>query len=87
MTRYIVMTACAKMPSSCKGTYRRVAVVETDLPGDEIPKMISDRARGVVRIVETWEARNVGKTRRGAYQKALAAAYGLAVSLENKART
>jgi hypothetical protein len=74
MTRFIVMTAAAHMPSSCKGTYRRVAVVETDLREGENPKFIGDRAKGVVRIVETWERLNCGKTERSAYAKALAEA-------------
>ena len=54
MTRFVVMTSSAKMPGSCWGQYARVAVVETDLP-EGTPKMISDRARGMVRIVQTWE--------------------------------
>jgi hypothetical protein len=53
-TRYIVMRRAAKMPSSIKAPYARVGVVETDLQEGE-PKMLSDRARGVVRIVRTWE--------------------------------
>jgi hypothetical protein len=65
------MTASAKMPSSCKGTYRRIAVVETSLAPGEVPAMISDRAKGVVRIVETWERLHVGKTRRSEYFRAL----------------
>ena len=52
---FIIMTATAKMPNSCWGRYMRVAVVETD---GTRPKMISERARGVVRIVQTWERRN-----------------------------
>jgi hypothetical protein len=47
MDRYIIMTASAKMPSSCKGTYRRVAVVELEPGFTGVPKMISARARGV----------------------------------------
>jgi len=43
-----------------------VAVLEVLAHVNEV-KMISDRARGVVRVVETWEARNVGKTDRCAY--------------------
>lgn len=51
--RYIVKTSSAKMPASCWGTYRRVAVLEVE-PGAK-PAMISERARGVVRVVRTWE--------------------------------
>ena len=58
MDRFIVMTASARMPSSYRGAYRRVAVVETS--GVTEPKMISERARGCVRVVETWERCSVG---------------------------
>ena len=81
MSRFIVMDRTAHMPSSARGMYRRVAVVETDLPEGEEPKMISDRARGVVRLVRTWERLNVGKTERCAFQRALSEAYELAESL------
>ena len=53
------MTSAAAMPQSCWGVYRRVAVLEVD-PGAR-PAMISERARGVRRIVATWERLNVGK--------------------------
>ena len=79
MSRYIVRHACAKMPSSCRGTYRRVAVLEVeDDCDDSKPLMISARARGVVRVVETWEGLNVGKTHRCAFSRALAEANELA---------
>lgn len=76
---YIVQTASAKMPGSCWGTYRHVAVMEVE-PGT-VPAMISTRARGVRRIVQTWERRNVGTTDRCAYQRAGAEAYRLADQL------
>jgi hypothetical protein len=82
MTRYIVMTAAAKMPSTVRSPYRRVAVLEVDLPkGVAYPKMISDRAAGVVRVVRTWERLNVGLTARSAYAKALIEAEALAARL------
>jgi len=71
-TEYIIMTASAHMPNSCWGIYRRVALVEVE-KGVE-PKMISERARGVVRIVRTWENLNVGTTDKCAYRRALAEA-------------
>ena len=80
---YIVATAAAHMPSSCWGRYRRVAVLEIEagLPAGYWPAMISDRARGVVRVVETWESRNVGKTNRCAYRRAMAEAREMAEAL------
>ena len=77
---YIVQTAAANMPSSCWGIYRRVAVLEIDGNVSEI-KMISSRARGVRRVVKTWEKLNVGKTGRCAYNRALAEAAELVARL------
>lgn len=79
---YIVMTAAAAMPATCWGKYRRVAVVEVE-QGAAWPAMISERARGVVRIVATWERRNVGTTERCAYARALTEAQELADKLNN----
>jgi len=81
MSRFIVMDRAAQMPSTVRSPYRRVAVVETTLPEGQEPKMISARAKGVVRIVRTWERQYVGETERCAFQRALAEAYELAESL------
>jgi hypothetical protein len=79
----IVMEAAANMPSSCKGRYKRVAVVviDSDVLRDfdrAFPHCISARARGVVRIVRTWEKLNAGSTDRCAYRRALDEAERLA---------
>jgi hypothetical protein len=71
MHRYIIKTASAKMPNSCWGTYRRVAVLEVD-GGVREPRIIRE-GKGV-RIIRTWEKLSVGKTERCAYQRALAEA-------------
>ena len=84
MTHYIVQTAAAKMPTSCWGTSRRVAVLEVE-DGVESVAMISERAKGVVRVVETWERLNVGTTDRCAYEMALAEAYAMITELEARA--
>jgi hypothetical protein len=84
MARCIVMTAAARMPSSCWGRYGRIAVVEVEDDFDGRPAMISDRARGVVRVVETWERRRVGKTDRCAFRRALAEAEALCASLNEE---
>jgi len=73
---YIVKTSTARMPNSCWGRYRHVAVMEVD-PGT-VPSMISPRARGVRRIVQTWDRRHAGQTDRCAYRVALAEAAALA---------
>ena len=65
-TKFVVKSSTARMPQSCWGTYRRVAVLEVAADAPE-PRMISERARGVVAVVRTWERRSVGSTVRCAY--------------------
>jgi hypothetical protein len=48
--------------------------------------MISERARGVVAVVRTWERRSVGRTARCAYQVAMGEAVELAAKLNEGAR-
>jgi hypothetical protein len=83
MTRYIVMTAAAKVSGKARqyGRYMHAAVVETDLPENEIPKTISDRAKGVVRVVWDSGACSVGKTAISAFARAQAEASALASKL------
>jgi len=47
-TTYVVKSSAARMPASCWGTYRRVAVLE--VVRGTTPRMISTRATGVVRV-------------------------------------
>ena len=70
---YIIMTSSASMPASCCGNYRNVAIVELTPEFAGIPARIDIRAKGVKRIVSK-QAYSVGKTERGAYQRALAEA-------------
>jgi hypothetical protein len=79
-TRFVVMTATARMPSTVKARYRRVAVVEIE-PG-ATPRMISTHARGVVAIVETWERLSVGRTDRCAFARAMREASALCARLD-----
>lgn len=83
-TEFVVLTASAKMPSSCWGTYRRVAVMEVQRGYD--PCRIDTRLRGVVRIVETWERCNVGTSDRCAYSRSVRAAHSLAARLNAQAQ-
>ena len=78
-TTFIVLDKAAKMPNSCWGKYRRVAVLEVEQ--GSIPAMISKRARGVIRVVATWEKLNVGLTERCAFERALSEAHDLARQL------
>lgn len=79
-TRYIVQTSAARMPTSCWGRYRNVAVLEVDADRDSVA-MISTRARGCRRIVSYRGKLNVGSSGRDAYSVALREAYGLAARL------
>lgn len=86
MAMHIVMTASAKMPSSCKGRYGKVAVVQLDqhyTASGKRPKFIGERAKGTLRVV--WESgpQNMGKTAKCAYQRALIEAERYAAELNN----
>jgi hypothetical protein len=85
-TEFIVMTASAKMPSSCKGVYRKVAILEV-LKG-VTPKMISERARGVIRIVALNDRLHAGRdgSRTTAYGKAKMDAERVCAGLNREAR-
>lgn len=52
----VVMSAGAR--SGGKGVYARVAVMR--VMRGTAPKMISERSRGVLRVVRTWEHRQAG---------------------------
>jgi hypothetical protein len=81
---YIVQTACAQMPNSCWGNYRRVAVLRVDEPWTTVA-MISDRAYGCREVVATWERCNVGRRAiRCAYTRAVAEATELAARLNGE---
>jgi len=85
-THYIIQDAAAHMPGSLKfGRYRRIAVLEVER-GFETVAMISTHARGVVRVVETWERLNCGRTERDAYSRALRKAEALVADLEERDR-
>jgi hypothetical protein len=79
----LVMHSSAKMPSSCWGRYRRVALVEWDpyavaarkgIPTHKIdwsrPTMIKAGTHNIVRIVREQNC-NVGKTEKDAFSRCL----------------
>lgn len=84
-THYIVQTAQASMPASCWGKYGRVAVLEVDIECIVVSR-ISENARGVHRIVETWERRFWGTSDRCAFSRAYDEALALVEKLNNKGR-
>lgn len=65
-----VMTSTAKMPMSVKSNkYMHVALVLIDVDelaglGRDAPAMISERARGIVQIIEEHDRLHVGRTAR-----------------------
>jgi len=70
------------MPNSCWGRYSRVAVVQVDpeilaREGLAAPRMISERARGVIKIIHVWERCHEGATERCAAGRARADAHAM----------
>ena len=76
--RFVVMTSRAGERGG-HGNYRNVRVVETD--GEALPKMVSPRARHLVRIVRDLGAHYEGVTDACAYRRTLAEAEALAARL------
>lgn len=71
MTWFHIMTSAAQTKGKAKmGRYKNVAVVEIE-DGHEMPRMISTRAKGLVRIVRYWPSCSVGTTERCAYAIAM----------------
>ncbi|MCX6783356.1 MAG: hypothetical protein NTZ20_05240 [Candidatus Levybacteria bacterium] len=67
---YSIMTSSAKVSGKARlGTYRNIAVIEWD--GLTYPKMISKRARGMLRIIHHFGSQSVGITERCQYKKTL----------------
>lgn len=85
MSHYIVKTASVSMPAKVRSPYRRVAVLEVE-DGVASVSMISSRARGVVRVVHTWERLNVGRNVRSAFAVALRHARNMAEDMNGGAR-
>ncbi len=72
MTNYIIRVSSAHMPSKVKAPYKRIALIEVE-PGVTSVSQISERAKGVVRIVRTWERLHARGTDT-AYTRAMAEA-------------
>lgn len=80
---WIVMTSAARMPSSCRGRYRNVALVKLSpdyVARQLLPKMISEHARGVEQI-EHFGHHSVELTDACAYRRALKRAEARAAEL------
>lgn len=84
---WIVMSSSAHMPASCRGSYRNVALVQLNqefTSHDRTPKMISARARGVLRLVHMGHHFD-GTTDRCAFARTEAEAQRRAFALNNAA--
>jgi hypothetical protein len=83
---YIVMTSKAKMPNSVKARYVNVAVVQLNqyyTAHGLRPKMISERAKGVLKVIHLGHYPANGKTMKSGFQQALARANQLAYDANN----
>jgi hypothetical protein len=80
-TRFIVMEASAKVAGKARqfGRYIHVAVCEVE--DGTTPAMISERAKGMVRIVWDSGAVAVGKTERSAAHRARAEAAAMCAEM------
>ena len=69
----IVVTKSASMPSSCKGHYRKVYVVDIspDAPTGYIPPQVRQGGKHIISIVRDLGPHNVGKTNRCAFARAV----------------
>lgn len=74
MSKFILVEKSARRPSNAYGAYVRMAVLEIEEGFEGEPTMISERAKGVVRIVEEWGPCYVGLTERSQANRARAAA-------------
>lgn len=83
MLKYHVITSAAKMPGSVHARYRNVAIVAVaDDHPDHRPVQIRDTSTTKVLMVE--RRLHVGKTERGAFQRAVARYERLAASMNDE---
>lgn len=79
---YIIKQSAAKMPNKVIHPYVWIAVLEVE-PGVTEVAMISDRARGVRRVVQTWgPVPRDGKTSRSGVVQAMDEARALVAAQE-----
>ena len=82
-TKFVVRASQAKMSAKCWGKYGRVAVMEMEEEAP-FPAMISEHARGCVRVVRVWDRLFWGISERCAFRQAVQAAKQLARQLEEE---
>jgi hypothetical protein len=68
---WIVMTAAAHMPASCRGRYRKIAIVELrEGAQDDPPTRIDSRDKRILQVIQMGN-HHVGTSLRSAYIRAL----------------
>jgi hypothetical protein len=70
-TELVIKTSSARNHGSHQWQHRRCHVALMEVEAGTTPKMISERARGVVSIIDRWDACYVGTTNRCQYRVAL----------------
>ena len=83
MPNYIYMESCPALKGKARQfgrRYRRMAIVELEPGFEGVPKMISERAIGVRRVVECTTV-HVGKTPRSAGVRTMARYRAMVASL------
>lgn len=77
-TEFVIRVSEAHQPSSRKWQHRRTRVAVLEVEPGTVPAMISERARGVVRVVRVWEDLYTGPSQHCQYACAMRAARDLA---------
>lgn len=81
-SRFVLVETTAQMPNSVKAAYKHCAVVEIDADFTGTVPGISERYRGVRRIMARWPAYPAnGKTERSGRVQALAEANAMVAEL------
>jgi hypothetical protein len=81
---YIVMTSVAQSKGKFAHARRNIAIIKTD--EETWPKMISERARGVVAITHYWKSLFVGTTNKSEYWNVLNMANDMCANLNLRDR-
>lgn len=71
-TGFAIVSVCAKMPNSCRGTYRKVRVVRL-ATGADPERLTYSTGRDSLIVFSAWgsHACNVGRTPRSAFGRML----------------
>ena len=84
MSKFLIRESAAAMPTSVQSPYVHIAVLEVE-DDVESPPIISERARGVIRIVQVWrKLPRRGTTLKSAYGRARAEAEALITQLQRE---